>query len=58
MFLLIFQSLDEVVRGLGVFGYITHRAVLASLTALFIDLFLWPRVILGPTPLKIYQSDR
>lgn len=58
MFLLIFQSLDEVVRGLGVFGYITLRAVLASLTALFIGLFLGPRVIRGLTRLKIGQSVR
>ena len=58
MLLLIFQSLDELVRGLGVFGYITLRAVLASLTALFIGLFLGPRVIRGLTRLKIGQSVR
>ena len=58
MLLLIFQSLDELVRGIGVFGYITLRAVLASLTALFIGLFLGPRVIRGLTRLKIGQSVR
>lgn len=58
MLLLIFQSLDELVRGLGVFGYITLRAVLASLTALFIGLFLGPRVIRGLSRLKIGQSVR
>ena len=58
MLLLIFQSLDELVRGLGVFSYITLRAVLASLTALFIGLFLGPRVIRGLTRLKIGQSVR
>jgi phospho-N-acetylmuramoyl-pentapeptide-transferase len=58
MLLLIFQSLDELVRGLGVFGYITLRAVLASLTALFLGLFLGPRVIRGLTRLKIGQSVR
>ncbi len=58
MLLLVFQSLDDLIRGLGVFGYITLRAVMATLTALAIGLVLGPAVIRKLTHLKIGQAVR
>lgn len=58
MLLLVFQSLDDFIRGLGVFGYITLRAVMATLTALAIGLVLGPMVIRRLTHMKIGQAVR
>lgn len=58
MFLLLANWLDQYVRAFSVFNYITLRAVLASMTALGIGLYLGPWVIRKLTELKVGQAVR
>src|SRR5438270_14077135 len=46
------------IRAFNVFGYITLRAVLACMTALFISFIVGPRTIAWLTRMKIGQSVR
>ncbi len=52
------QYLAQDVRAFNVFGYITLRAVLASMTALAISFFVGPTMIRKLTDYKIGQSVR
>jgi len=56
MLLELARLLSDDVRGLGVFEYITLRAVLACATALLIGLVAGPRVIRKLTEMKIGQA--
>src|SRR5271170_4496174 len=58
MLLALTQWLAQDVRFFNVFGYITLRAVLATLTALAIGLLCGPAVIRHLSLLKIGQSVR
>lgn len=58
MLLLLSQWLAQDVRGFNVFGYITLRTVLATLTALFFSLMVGPRVIRWLAAKKIGQAVR
>lgn len=58
MLLWLFQHLGQDVRAFNVFGYLTLRAVLATLTALTISFIVGPAVIRKLTALKIGQSVR
>ena len=58
MFLLLANWLDQYVRAFSVLNYITLRAVLASMTALGIGLYLGPWVIRKLTELKVGQAVR
>ncbi len=58
MLLEIARMLSDDVRALGVFEYITLRAVLACATALLIGLVAGPRVIRKLTEMKIGQAVR
>lgn len=58
MLLWLFQYLGQDVRAFNVFGYLTLRAVLATLTALTISFIVGPAVIRKLTALKIGQSVR
>ena len=58
MLLIFFDWLEQYVRAVGVFNYITLRAVMATLTALGIGLFLGPAVIRKLTELKVGQAVR
>lgn len=58
MLLLLSQWLAQDVRGFNVFGYITLRTVLATLTALFFSLMAGPRVIRWLAAKKIGQAVR
>jgi phospho-N-acetylmuramoyl-pentapeptide-transferase len=58
MLLELFQWLARDVRGFNVFGYITLRAVLATMTALTISFVFGPAVIRWLTAKKIGQSVR
>ncbi|MGL5632258.1 MAG: phospho-N-acetylmuramoyl-pentapeptide-transferase [Azovibrio sp.] len=58
MLLLLSQWLAQDVRGFNVFGYITLRTVLATLTALFFSLVVGPRVIRWLAAKKIGQAVR
>jgi phospho-N-acetylmuramoyl-pentapeptide-transferase len=58
MLLLLTQWLAEDIRAFNVFGYITLRAVLATLTALVISFIIGPRMIRKLTVYKIGQSIR
>ena len=58
MLLWIFDSLSKDVRAFNVFGYITLRAVLATMTALLISFVVGPRMIAWLTEMKIGQSVR
>ncbi|NDF03807.1 MAG: phospho-N-acetylmuramoyl-pentapeptide-transferase, partial [Betaproteobacteria bacterium] len=58
MLLFLFDYLDSYIKALSVFGYITLRAVMATLTALFLGLVLGPWVIRRLTQLKIGQTVR
>jgi phospho-N-acetylmuramoyl-pentapeptide-transferase len=58
MLLIFFDWLEQYVRAAGVFNYITLRAVMATLTALGIGLFLGPAVIRKLTELKVGQAVR
>ncbi len=58
MLLELAQWLAEDIRAFNVFGYITLRAVLATLTALVISFIVGPLVIRRLTAYKIGQSVR
>lgn len=58
MLLIFFDWLEQYVRAVSVFNYITLRAVMATLTALGIGLFLGPAVIRKLTELKVGQAVR
>jgi len=58
MLLFLIDLLQSYIKGLGVFGYITLRAVMATLTALGLGLLLGPWVIRRLTALKIGQAVR
>ncbi|MDO5101819.1 MAG: phospho-N-acetylmuramoyl-pentapeptide-transferase [Lautropia sp.] len=58
MLLLLTQWLAQEYRVFSVFNYITLRAVLATLTALFIGLMFGPAVIRKLTAMKIGQAVR
>ena len=58
MLLEIAQWLSRDYRVFAVFNYITLRAVLATLTALFIGLMFGPAVIRKLTEMKIGQAVR
>ena len=57
MLLELTQWLAKDYRAFSVFNYITLRAVLATLTALFIGLIFGPAVIRRLTEMKIGQAD-
>jgi len=58
MLLLLAEWMEQYVRAFNVFGYITLRAVLATMTALFISFAVGPRMIAWLTQMKIGQSVR
>jgi phospho-N-acetylmuramoyl-pentapeptide-transferase len=58
MLLMLAQWLAQDVRGFNVFNYITLRAVLATLTALFISFIVGPTMIRKLTAYKIGQAVR
>jgi phospho-N-acetylmuramoyl-pentapeptide-transferase len=58
MLLWLFEYLGQDFRAFNVFGYLTLRAVLATLTALTISFIVGPAVIRKLTALKIGQSVR
>jgi phospho-N-acetylmuramoyl-pentapeptide-transferase len=58
MLLIFFDWLEQYVRAVNVFNYITLRAVMATLTALGLGLFLGPAVIRKLTKLKVGQAVR
>ena len=58
MMLLFFDFLDRFYHGFNVFHYITLRAILSLLTALFISLWTGPGMIRALTRLKIGQYIR
>jgi len=58
MLLMLTQWLGQDIRTFNVFGYITLRAVLATLTALVISFVVGPATIRKLTTYKIGQSVR
>jgi hypothetical protein len=58
MLLWLTELLAKEVRAFNVFGYLTLRAVLACMTALFISFIVGPKVIAWLTRMKIGQSVR
>ncbi len=58
MLLLLSEFLEQHVRAFNVFGYITLRAVLATMTALVISFMVGPRMIEWLSKMKIGQSVR
>ncbi len=58
MVLLFSEWLEQYARAFNVFGYITLRAVLATMTALVIAFLIGPRMIAWLTTMKIGQSVR
>ncbi len=58
MLLWLAELLAKDVRAFNVFGYLTLRAVLACMTALFISFIVGPRMIAWLTRMKIGQSVR
>ncbi|WVN41650.1 phospho-N-acetylmuramoyl-pentapeptide-transferase [beta proteobacterium MWH-UniP1] len=58
MLLILADWLEQYIRAVNVFNYITLRAVLAALTALGIGLFLGPLVIRKLTEMKVGQAVR
>ena len=58
MLLWLAEFLAKDVRAFNVFGYLTLRAVLACMTALFISFIVGPRMIAWLTRMKIGQSVR
>ena len=58
MLLALSEWLEQHVRAFNVFGYITLRAVLATMTALVISFLIGPRMIAWLTRMKIGQSVR
>jgi phospho-N-acetylmuramoyl-pentapeptide-transferase len=58
MLVLVAERLEQYARAFNVFGYITLRAVLATMTALVISFVVGPRMIAWLTRMKIGQSVR
>ncbi len=58
MLMLLAEWLEQYVRAFNVFGYITLRAVLATMTALVISFMVGPRMIAWLARMKIGQSVR
>ena len=58
MLVLLAEKLEVYARAFNVFGYITLRAVLATMTALVISFVVGPRMIAWLTHMKIGQSVR
>ena len=58
MLVLLAERLEQYVRAFNVFGYITLRAVLATMTALVISFVVGPRMIAWLARMKIGQSVR
>jgi phospho-N-acetylmuramoyl-pentapeptide-transferase len=58
MLVLLAEKLEQYARAFNVFGYITLRAVLATMTALVISFVVGPRMIAWLTRMKIGQSVR
>jgi phospho-N-acetylmuramoyl-pentapeptide-transferase len=58
MLVLLAESLEPYARAFNVFGYITLRAVLATMTALVISFVVGPRMIAWLSRMKIGQSVR
>jgi len=58
MLLLLSEALEQYARAFNVFGYITLRAVLATMTALVISFMVGPRMITWLSRMKIGQSVR
>ena len=58
MLLALIDYLDTLLKGFGVFGYLTLRAVMATLTALLLGLVLGPWVIRRLAQMKIGQAVR
>jgi phospho-N-acetylmuramoyl-pentapeptide-transferase len=58
MLVLLAERLEAYARAFNVFGYITLRAVLATMTALVISFVVGPRMIAWLTRMKIGQSVR
>ena len=58
MLLLLSEWLEQYVRAFNVFGYITLRSVLATMTALVISFLIGPRMIAWLSRMKIGQSVR
>jgi phospho-N-acetylmuramoyl-pentapeptide-transferase len=58
MLLLLSEWLEQYVRAFNVFGYITLRAVLSTMTALVISFLIGPRMIAWLSRMKIGQSVR
>jgi len=58
MLLWLTELLAKEIRAFNVFGYLTLRAVLACMTALFISFLVGPRVISWLTRMKIGQTVR
>src|SRR5512137_785451 len=58
MLLWLTETLAKDVRAFNVFGYLTLRAVLATMTALIISFVVGPRMITWLTRMKIGQSVR
>ncbi|MFO1316365.1 MAG: phospho-N-acetylmuramoyl-pentapeptide-transferase [Burkholderiales bacterium] len=58
MLLALSEWLEQYVRAFNVFGYITLRAVLSTMTALVISFLVGPRMIAWLTRMKIGQSVR
>jgi phospho-N-acetylmuramoyl-pentapeptide-transferase len=58
MLLVVAEWMEQYVRAFNVFGYITLRAVLATMTALVISFMVGPRMIAWLARMKIGQSVR
>jgi phospho-N-acetylmuramoyl-pentapeptide-transferase len=58
MLVLLAERLEQYARAFNVFGYITLRAVLATMTALIISFMVGPRMIAWLARMKIGQSVR
>ncbi|MEO8344960.1 MAG: phospho-N-acetylmuramoyl-pentapeptide-transferase [Betaproteobacteria bacterium] len=58
MLVLLAERLEQYARAFNVFGYITLRAVLATMTALVISFVVGPRMIAWLAHMKIGQSVR
>jgi len=58
MLVILAERLEQYARAFNVFGYITLRAVLATMTALIISFMVGPRMIAWLSRMKIGQSVR
>jgi phospho-N-acetylmuramoyl-pentapeptide-transferase len=58
MLVILAERLEQYARAFNVFGYITLRAVLATMTALIISFLIGPRMIAWLARMKIGQSVR